>query len=332
MISEEWPDDVMIAVEALHHLQQVTVPSIFTTRLEQQVRARARMLRQIDERQKHRRFLSQLTPFQRRLMLVASVLLALVMMGGIVVSAAAQSLPGDWLYGIKQWSDQIALTQVSTPAAKAQVAIQQLRSSLGDLHTEVRDHRSDADIGQALIEVVRMTHQAQSTVAAIPAGATHVSAQASLTQVLSEENTTLHQLLIQVGWPNKVAFTTQLGALGEAVPQITSVTVGNANKGMLSLTIQGQHFVEGAQVVLDGKTIGLPQTTTVTELVIAIPVALWDGHDHRVGVLNPDGTAAEAPVAHAQGKGNPHPTPEPEATPGNGNGHGNTHLAQTPSH
>src|SRR5215472_12184048 len=115
MISEEWPDDVMIAVETLHHLQQVTVPSIFTTRLEQQVRARARMLRQIDERQEHRRFLSQLTPFQRRLMLVASVLLALVMMGGIVVSAAAQSLPGDWLYGIKQWSDQIVLTKVSTP-------------------------------------------------------------------------------------------------------------------------------------------------------------------------------------------------------------------------
>ncbi len=329
MISEEWPDEVVIAVDALHHLQQVAVPPIFAARLELQIRARARALHQAETRQERSRFLPRLTPIQRRLVAIASVLLALVLAGGVVASAAARSLPGDWLYGLRQWSNQIALSQASTPAAKAEVAIQQLHGALRDLRTEVSDHRSDANIGQALTEVVHATQQAQSAVAAIPAGMARTSVQTDLAQTLGEESTTLHQLLVPVNWPNKVAMTTQLGALGDAIPQITSVTVSATGKGLLGLTIQGQHFVQGAQVVVDGKAIGGPQTVTATELTITIPVALWDGHDHRVGMLNPDGTAAEVQVARGnqgQSKGNPHATPVPEATPDNGNEHHNTHL------
>jgi hypothetical protein len=325
----------LAAIGQMQLLQHVLVPADFAARAEQQVRQRARTLQReqghladVDHRSRPRRWMS--TP-QRIVTAAVSTLIGLVLTGTLVTYAAAQSLPGDWLYGLKQWSNQLALNQAQTPAAKAQIALQQLREALIDLQVEIRDHRSEGDIREALSIVSADTRAAEKLTAQISPGASAVTAQMHLAQGLTEEQNVLRQLLLQVDWPLRLALTTQLGTIGVAVPQITNVLVTKPTAGSIRLTIEGDDFLAGAQVIVDGQMLGAPPSMTATVMTITVPAAIWDGHDHMVGVQNPDGTATAIAVANVTPEpGNGKPAPEPSATPGNG--HHGPLPTRTPPH
>jgi hypothetical protein len=331
-------DEAMLraAADDVRRLHQISVPADFAAKLEARVRARARALaRTPPSAPTPGQRWSHLPPVQRAAIIGGSSFVALLLLLGIIIYGAANSLPGDWLYGLKQFGESIALSQAHTPAAKAQVAVGQLHGALADVRAEIRDHRSDADIDAALAVVISDTKTATSLTNAISGQADRTAAKAQLTQALGDEQQTLRQALPQLDWPLRLDFTAQLGAIGAAVPQIASVTVGQTAEGKVPLQIHGSDFSSGAVVVLDGATVGAPQSLAATQLTIAIPAALWDGRDHSVGVQNPDGTAAEIAVTNtSHGHGNPHPTatPNPSGTPGHGNPHPSPEPDATPSH
>ncbi len=287
-----------VAAQALVRLQEVEVPPEFAARLEARLRARVRSLapqdgweiavpRPPEHRRLHRR------PLGRRwvaaLAMVAMLLLACLG----TFAAAARSLPGDSLYRLKQAEDQLALAFAGGPQERARVEIGQLHSAIADLRAVVTERRGDDVIAQALEVVVARTRASQDAVEAIPAGADREAAQRDLSNALADEAQTLRHLLPQVDWPVRLAFTQQLGTLGEAVPTITQVTVNSQGKSRLLIIVTGTNFAPHATLVIGGHPRGTILQSSTTQLVVVINASDWHGDTHVVGVLNPDGTAVQ---------------------------------------
>ncbi len=332
--------EMLDAAADVEALRGIRVPSDFAARLETRLRARARELQSgaaqppsLNGRHPRK---GVFPPSARRIFIAAGSALALLLVMGIALFAAsANSLPGDWLYGIKQLRNQIALSQAHTPADRARLSIQQLLDALGDLRAEVREGRGDSDILQALAVVHTQTHNAQAAVAAIPAGRERTQEQQALAAAIADEQSLLRNLLASAHWPVRVALTTQLGATGAVVPAISSVNVIFTGSGQAIITISGAHFASGALVLLDNAPLGQVQAFAPDHLILKLPANDLSPGSHVIGVQNPDGTAA----AYGFTAGSPHnrsgarPTPEPAHTPnppGNGNGNGH-HGTPTPS-
>ncbi len=228
--------------------------------------------------------------------LATAAVLLLAVLG--VNQAAAGSLPGDLLYGLKQWQQQMALSNASSPAARAQVQISQLQSAIADLEAAVNDGRSDADIQQALSVVAVDTRDSQAAVSALPTGAERDAAEQALARALQAEQTTLYRLLGWRDWSLRLAFSAQLGALGAAVPIVTSVTITQGEHDSLKLTLQGANFAPGAQLVINGKVRGTVTENNEATLTAIINESDWHEGQSAVGVLNPDGTAGQKMIKY----------------------------------
>jgi hypothetical protein len=189
------------AAEVLAQLQKIEVPPGFAHRLELSIRTRARSISEQHTETipiARPRSSAGSQPFPRRRTWIALLRLAAVLMVACigVLTASAQSLPGDALYGLKQAEKQLTLTFANNPQNRASDQIDQLRSALVDLNTVVNDGRGDDAIGLALDTVAAKTSGSQEAVAALPAGSEREAAQQGLDDVLAQEDQTLRHLLV----------------------------------------------------------------------------------------------------------------------------------------
>jgi hypothetical protein len=259
--------------------------------------------------------------------LSAAAVLLLACLG--VAHAASSSLPGDPLYGVKQVEQQVSLAGAGSPAARARLQISQLQGALDDLETEVHAGRSDDDIRQALFIVATDTHSSQAAVATLTDGADQEALEQSLAKALQEERATVYRLLAPLDWPLRVAFTGQLGAVGAPVPTLTQVTFDEGSGDSLTLKLTGSNFAPGAVVVINGTPRGTISQQSQTELAARLNASDWPGGTATVGILNPDGTAAQLTVTYGEPHGGSgdgddqgaEGTPGPTSTPGSGDGH-----------
>src|SRR5258708_5656067 len=215
----------LAAAEVLTQLREIAVPPEFAGYLELYLRARARTFGQqtstalpVVRPRGHagvRRSWTAVLGF-------AAVLLAACIS---ILTASAQSLPGDTLYGLKQAEYQLTLNFASGPQDRASAQIDQLHNALVDLRTVVTAGRADDAIRLALSSVAAKTHASRGAVAALPAGAERESAQRELDGVLAQEEQTVRHLLDQVDWPVRLACTHPLGALRQPVPPRTRLLV-----------------------------------------------------------------------------------------------------------
>lgn len=90
----------------------------------------------------------------------------------------------------------------------------------------------------------------------LPAGPLREAAQRDLEGALAEEEQTLRHLLHQVEWPLGLAFTQQLGVLGDPVPTVTQVMVRRQSTGTRLITLMGTHFAPRAELLIDGRPGG----------------------------------------------------------------------------
>ena len=326
----------LTAARALERLNELDVPPDFARRLELSIRLRTRELaHEHDSSHEDTRPLQlsiPRSPRPRRLAMhrawIAALGIAAALMLACVgiLTVSAQSLPGDPLYGLKQATEQFRMNFSSSPQDRINAQIDQLHSSLADLNTVVNNRRSDDAIRVALNAIVDNTKSASEAVAALPAGTDHDTAQQNLQSTLNEEDQTLRSLLNQVDWSIKVAFTGQLGALGDSVPTASHVTTALQSNGTLLITLTGTHFAPGARLVIDGQPVGTVTTNTPGQLTAILNNAAGLFDRHGIGVLNPDGTAAQVAYeddTHDDGPGNNHPrygTPTPTRGSGDDSG------------
>jgi hypothetical protein len=291
----------LAAVEVLTQLKEIDVPPEFASRLELSMRARARGLARqngaIAPLARPRTPASS-QRFPRRRVWIAELgivgiaaVLVLVYLG--MLTAYTHSLPGDALYGLKQAEQQVARTFAGDPQYRASVQIDQLRNSLVDLSTVVNDGRGDDAIKLALHVVAAETSDSQKAVAVLPAGTGREAAQRDLAGALAKEKGTLRHLLDHVDWPMRLAFTQQLGVLGDPVPTVMHVVVRLQGNGTLLITLTGTNFALHAGLIIDGRPGGVVSQITPQQLVAFISRSALSPGSHTLGVSNPDGTAAE---------------------------------------
>lgn len=323
-------DALLAAAETVELLNDLEVPSALASRVEQRLRARLRsqqnghtrpVLHSGSSRPLARR--SQPVSSRRRSIVrkawIAALSAAAVLLLFLGVNrVAASSLPGDPLYGLKQIQQQMALSNAGSPADRANVQIAQLRSAVADLEAEVNNDRSDADVTAALQVVATDTQASQAAVDAVPAGSEHDTVAQALINALQAERDTLYRLLANARWPLRVEFTQQLGALGAQVPKVAQVKVISNSHDTLTLQVTGVNFVPGTQVVINGTQKGTITQVTPTLVVVVIPESAWPESMHTVGVMNPDGTAAQVTVSGDDGDHDGQVTPSPSGTPGSG--------------
>ena len=321
---------LLAAAEVVELLHDLEVPSALAARVEQRLRAQLRVQQNghgssLEQNRSGRLREPVPQPVSRRyrriyrsawIAALSAAALLLLFFG--VNRVAASSLPGDPLYGLKQIQQQMALSNASDPADRANVQISQLRGALADLDAEVNNGRSDADVTAALQVVASDTQASQAAVDAVPAGVEHDAVAQALANTLQTEHDTLYRLLPNARWPLRLAFTQQLGTLGAQVPEVTQVQVISNSHDTLTLQVTGANFVPGAQVVINGTPKGTITQVTSTTIVAVISESAWPEDMHTVGVLNPDGTAAQVTVSGDDGDHGQQETPSPSGTPGSG--------------
>ena len=288
----------LAAVEVLTHLQECNVPPEFAGHLELSIRDRAHNVARQNGRihsiahpqnpEGSHRF-----PMRRARIAILGIAAVLMLACIGIITASARSLPGDLLYGVKQTEHQLTLTFAEDPQDRASAQIDQLRSALVDLNTVVNDGRDDDAIKLALRIVAAKTNDSRGIVAALPAGAERESAQRDFDGALAGEEQALRHLLDHVDWPVRLAVTQQLGALGDPVPTVTHVTIRTQSNGTLLITLTGTHFAPHAELLINGRPGRMVSQNTPQQLVAVISSSEWPRGTHALGVLNPDGTAAQ---------------------------------------
>lgn len=326
----------LAVAETLLELGNRGVPPELAARVEARVRAHIHQLPQPNGKivplpgsRTHLSF----HPFGRRpgwmALLGAAALLVLICVG--TLTAAARSLPGDLLYGVKQAEYQVQLDLAGNPHARAEDAIDQLRCTLADLSTVVNAGGDQEMTMQALTTLSAKTAESRAAVADIPAGADREAAQHDIASALVAEEHTLRSLLNHTQyWQVRLAFTQQLGKLGDSVPTVTQAIVSHQSNGTYLLTVMGTNFAPYTRLAINGLSVGVMSQSTPTQLIVILHASDWphDAHTVGIGILNPDGTAAQVIVSgddHSPQGGDDHGghgTPQPGGTPTPGDDHG----------
>jgi hypothetical protein len=311
----------LTAAKTVAALHEIDVPPAFAARLEARLRARARHLAQrngheIAVPRPRKRVRSQRVLLGRAWTTAVGIAAVVLLTCISAFTASAQSLPGDPLYGLKQLEQQVTLAFASSPQDHAQLQISQLRSALNDLSAVVSERRQDETIQEALGVVADRTRASQAAVAALPTGPDQAAAERDLVSTLAMEDQTLRGLLARLDWPLRLAFTQQLGALGDAIPTITRVQVSRPTNNQLQITVTGTNFAPDVALMINGVPKGTVSKRTATQLVALITPSDWPRGTRTVGVLNPDGTAAQRVVKGTDGDGDQDDDDGHEATPG----------------
>lgn len=323
-------DEVLVRLAVagmLTQYQDIDVPQAMAERIEKLVRAHIRQQAPASAPTRLRSLIRHATPSGRRrrtwrtLLSVAALLLLLLCIG--TFTAAAHTLPGDPLYGVKQAENQFALFFANSPSTRAENTIGQLRNALNDLQTVAAAGRDSGVIQQTLDVVIAQTKSSQAAVAAVPAGPARDKARQDLASVLATEDQVLRALLDNVNWSTRVMFTLQLGVIGQAVPTIKQVSVSQQSGGILVVTVTGTNFTQQARLVINGQPQGMFSQQTATRLVGNMSQNNWRDDAQMVGVLNPDGTATQMQVVfHSSDDHGGRGGPGSGGTPTSGDDHG----------
>ena len=316
------PEEDALLTEAhlMIQIQAMPVPADFSTRLEERLRQRTQDLGEAATMTT--RAVSPTRSRWVRAMVSVSIVGLLLLGGWGLLVASAQSVPGDPLYGIKQWQQQIALARTTQPLQRVQLQVQELNGAITDLATEVAQKRPTADIAVAFTIMVTDTQQVQQAVGHL-SPSDQATVLPALSQAEAREVRTLYAILPPLPATERAEVTTQLGVLGEPVPQITHVTIAHEPGELVQLTISGEHFAPGTLVVLDEMAL-VPTSVTGTQVTVEVATHLWGVGKHQVGVQNPNDTTALTTADDAAKGTTETPTPEPSDS----NGH--HHATPTP--
>jgi hypothetical protein len=307
----------LAAAEVFAQMREIEVPAGFANRLELSIRSRARSLTEQNGGtmpSERTQSLAGSQHFPKQRVWIAALRIAAVLIVACVgvLTASAHSHPGDALYGLKLAEHQLTLNFENNPQNRVSAQIDQLRSTLGDLGKVVNDGRGDDAIRLALDSVAAKTIACRGAVAALPIGSEREAAQQDLDSILTEEKQTLRHQLAQVDWPIRLAFTLQLGTLGYPVPTVIRVVISSQINRMLLITLTGSHYALQAELIIDGRPVGMVSQITPEQLVAVISNAAWSPGTHAVGVRNPDGTAAQMVLNVTNNIHSRQGTPEPD--------------------
>ena len=247
---------------------------------------------------------------------------------GGTLSVAAFARPGSPLYALRQLEQRVGVPGVASDADLARQQLSAADSALSALTTVVTQHGSDASYARALATLRKDEASAESAVNAVTTS-DHAKLLAQLQSLQARERDGLRSALPQLGWDNRVATTLALGDLGDTIPRITSALAnlapGNGARAVWHIEIHGSGFLPGASLVVNGQQIGTVISETQQTLIATVPADALQEPLHTIGIVNPDGSAAEYDQSGSRNGNGDHPTPGAVTTPSPNGSHDGGH-------
>jgi Domain of unknown function (DUF5667) len=237
--------------------------------------------------------------------------LLVLLLTGALVGAAQATNPDSPLYTVKRWEQQVQVSLANSPENQAHLDLQFAQDRLKTLVTLADAVHAQA-YSEALVELDQQLAAASRASNALPAGAEQDRVESQLATLQAAARHTLRGLLPQLALPERLLTTDELGRLGDTVPHLTRVdlTLPVHPNGQAVINISGDDIQPGAQLLVDSQLVDVRGSLQNGWYVF---VANWAGNQHpqRLGILNPDGTAAQTTTItvnssddHGNGNGN----------------------------
>jgi hypothetical protein len=308
-------------IEALVSLAQqlqaaspLQVDPAFAHRLEKRVLARHVALRRSQATHKGWHWsLFGFSPARSAVILALCLLIVVTVTStGVLLVAAQVDDPTNPLYAVKHWEQQVQVSFASSSTDQAELHLHYARDQLATLG-DFTDAPKAASYQQALTDFEQQITMATQQITALPAGPDQERLTRELAALQTDARQTLRQLLRQLAIPERVLTTDELGHLGDTVPVLTQVqvTLPAQPNGQALVSISGSNLQPGAQLLINGQPVAASGTMQNGSYLFTVN---WQGneHLHTIGILNPDGTAAQTTQVSIQ-----------TSTTGGGNGNGN---------
>ncbi len=220
-------------------------------------------------------------------------LLLVLLSGGVLVAAAQVANPDNPLYAIKRWEQQVRVSLAGSAMDRAELDLQLARDQLNNL-ANLGDAAHAQAYRQALREFSRQFDTAAQSINALPSGPDRSRLSSDLTVLRAEARRTLRGLLVRLALPERLVTTDELAHLGDSVPHLdqVQVTLPSRPNGQAVISISGEGFQSGAQLLIDGRPVA---ATGSLHNGLYLFTVNWTGnqHPHTIGIVNPDGTAAQ---------------------------------------
>ncbi len=312
-------DGLVRVAQRLHAAPELQVDPTFARRLERQLHARQAALYPAEQRASRRGWLLS-AGWRAHPLLSAAAALCLVLLLSVGVLAAARGVddPNNPLYGIKVWEQNVQVSLAGSTSSQAELHLQFARDHLNALKG-LADDRHDGAYQKTLADFDQQFTLASQEISGLPTGADQDRLAAELATLKSDAVQTLHGFLPHLGLAEQFATTDELGKLGATVPQLASVevTLPAHPNNQATIIIQGTDLQPGAQLLVDGKPKAATGTLKGNAIVFVIDKWTGNQHPHSIGILNPDGTAAQSTNVTVK------TAPDSGNNNGNGNGNGN---------
>ncbi len=289
--------DAFKGYEEIRELRKIDIPRDFHDALRQQVLARAATpALSTDTRPLWKdRPLTRMWPRRRVVTSLLAAVASVVAIGTfLIVRGTADSVPGEMLYPIKAWSQNVSVAQASDPVTKARTSLDNFHDAIQSLATEVTAHHSDSDIADALAIIDTRGEEASGSIAKVPLGSQHDRLQQQYGTDIAYEIQILHQYAPASDWMTKLRFTRRLAALGVTTPMLNYVAINPIYGQQFEIEITGIDIQEGAQLVING--IVVDQHVDFHNALFHTMLAALPELPFTVGVLNPDATAVDTTI------------------------------------
>lgn len=263
--------------------------------------------------------------------------LLLFLLGTGVLAVAAQvSNPDNPLYKVKRWEQHVQISLANSPGNQAELDLQFARDRL-EMLANLADPAHQGAYQQALMDMDQQISATVKAINAVPAGTYHDRLASELATLQEDARHTLRGFLPQLALPESLQTTGELGRLGDIVPLLKSVVIvlpAHPN-GHASISISGQGIQPGVQLLVDGQLV-MAHSSLQNGLNIFVATWTGDKHPHSIGILNPDGTAAQTTditlqISNGRGNGNGEGNGNPNGN-GDSNGGGKPSGTPTPHH
>jgi len=246
--------------------------------------------------------------------IICLCILLLIVGTGTLVAAAQTTAPDNPLYTLKRWEQHVQVS-ISSNSAESQAELN-LQAASDRLHTlaSLATPAHAQNYRQALVDLDQQIDTAAQAINALPPGSSQQHLFSELAILKADARHTLRSFLPQLALTERLATTAELGRLGASVPVLRSVEIdlpSHPNR-QATIRITGTGIQAGAELLIDDRLV---EVSYSLQDGVYVFVVTWTGEQHlqRIGILNPDGTAAQTTAITRKKPG------------GNENGHGNGH-------
>ncbi len=284
--------DAFKGYEEIRELKKIEIPREFHDALRQQVLARAAApaITTHTRPLRTRRPLARMWPRRQVVASLLATVASVIVIGAfLIVRGTADSVPGEMLYPIKAWSQNVSVAQASDPVTRARARLDNFHEAIQSLATEVTDHHNDSDIADALATIDTRGDEARGAIATLPAGSQHDLLQQQYGEDIAYEIQLLHQYGPASDWTTKLRFTRRLATLGVVTPTLSTVAINPMYGQQFEVEITGVDIQEGARLVINGMVVD--QHVDLHNARFHTMLAALPELPFTVGVLNPDATA-----------------------------------------